>query len=371
VLYYWQYQAKAEPVLKPEDFAVGLSLWFVQASEPVWIVESPVAEGRGNSCELLESSVFTVVNLDWLVQHPEPRVDSVVVAEGFAVFGNADVPIVLYDWIVQHPQPLPIPQLVAEGDRTAIVEPTLFTSQNLDWNVQSHNPPRGPEPLVYEGLWSGVLDETLYTAVAIDWCVQCPEPQPYLRGVDQGESVSITEPTVHFVSVPFDWIVQHPVPPVDHRPLVAEGDQRNIVEPTSFVVPPFDWYVLLPGPFPGLALFDYGLVVSPLIAIIPTAGSYADYGVPFLYTSANWAGVVFVFEVYMRASTGVVRTRLYDKTVSAAVSDSEMSTTSTAFVRLRSPVLSFTDAHEYVLQLALGSGGLGEAIGGCVIAYEA
>lgn len=101
---------------------------------------------------------------------------------------------------------------------------------------------------------------------------------------------------------------------------------------------------------------------------ISTSGemSWSFCGVPFLYTAANWVGAAFYFEVYMKATSGTVYSRVYDVTASAEVASSELSTAETSSTQLRSSAITLTDTHVYMLQT--GTTGAGEIKGGQLIA---
>lgn len=74
-----------------------------------------------------------------------------------------------------------------------------------------------------------------------------------------------------------------------------------------------------------------------------------------LYTSADWGSTV-VLQVTMRAAVGEAHARLWDKTAAAAVASSDLSTTSSTSVRLRTGALTLVDGNEYQVQLgSLGS----------------
>ena len=88
----------------------------------------------------------------------------------------------------------------------------------------------------------------------------------------------------------------------------------------------------------------------------PNTRPYNSYGVPFLYTADNWFGNFFVFEVYMRStvSTSAVHARVYNETDGEPVLGSDLSTTSTDDVRLRTPPLPpLVDGKTYRAQMAL------------------
>ena len=96
--------------------------------------------------------------------------------------------------------------------------------------------------------------------------------------------------------------------------------------------------------------------------------TYADYGEPQLYTAANWSNVTIVFQATMAVEIGTVYGRAYNKTDSAAVSGSEVSSVSATFERVRSGALTLTDGKTYVSQFAKSAGATGaETKGGRLI----
>lgn len=87
-------------------------------------------------------------------------------------------------------------------------------------------------------------------------------------------------------------------------------------------------------------------------------------GKSFLFTAANWTSDVWYFEVFMKAVSGTVHARLHDTTTDVAVPGSEVSTTSTSYVRLRSTSFSLTDGHVYCGRFGVDTGGpTGQGIG--------
>lgn len=95
--------------------------------------------------------------------------------------------------------------------------------------------------------------------------------------------------------------------------------------------------------------------------------TWNSYGVPKLYTAANWTGATFYFESYMRAAAGTVNSRAYNETDSIAVTGSELATTSATMIRQRSGTLTLTDGKVYRSQFALSAASAGEMQGGCLI----
>ena len=71
----------------------------------------------------------------------------------------------------------------------------------------------------------------------------------------------------------------------------------------------------------------------------------------------------YYFEATMRAVTGEMNARLYDKTADAAVANSKVSTTSTTKARHRSGTITVTDGSEYYAQDGVLSGDSGEIWG--------
>lgn len=96
--------------------------------------------------------------------------------------------------------------------------------------------------------------------------------------------------------------------------------------------------------------------------------SFVNYGSAFLFTEANWkSNVAAYFEVYMRATSGTVHARLWDITTASIVAGSELSTADTDFERLRSPVITLEDGHEYIVQVGKETGNAGEIKSGRVV----
>jgi len=78
------------------------------------------------------------------------------------------------------------------------------------------------------------------------------------------------------------------------------------------------------------------------------------------------AGSIF-FEVYMRAITGTVYASMYDETSDVAVADSEVSTSSSSFVLVRSPALTLTTDRDYRMRFGVESGDHGKGLGGAAL----
>ena len=118
-----------------------------------------------------------------------------------------------------------------------------------------------------------------------------------------------------------------------------------------------------------------GIGFSPgSVKFIPTLGFIAStvvwvtMGSPWLFTSSNWeSGVTYAYEVVMRASSGTALGRLYNNTAAAAVSSSEVLTTSATLVRVRSSTVTLVDGNEYAAQFGSDSSSTGKARGAKMI----
>lgn len=79
--------------------------------------------------------------------------------------------------------------------------------------------------------------------------------------------------------------------------------------------------------------------------------TYSLSGMPFFWdTSERPSNVQPYFEVFIRAVSGTGYARLFDLTVDAPVSGSELSTTLASYQRKRVGPLTLTDQHEYMAQ---------------------
>ena len=95
---------------------------------------------------------------------------------------------------------------------------------------------------------------------------------------------------------------------------------------------------------------------------------YYTFGVPFLYTAANWGSVAWYFEVYMKATSGTALARLVDAN-GLALASSEVSTTNLqTYVRLRSAALTLVDGSTYQPQFGNKDMGAGAFRGAKLIA---
>ena len=97
-------------------------------------------------------------------------------------------------------------------------------------------------------------------------------------------------------------------------------------------------------------------------------------GSAFSYAAANWIGVSWYLEAYVRATSAKAMARLYDVTAGAEVADSIVtvnagsSGVSSTPTRVRSSALTLVDGHEYRVQYGVQDGGAGEAVGAKLIA---
>lgn len=91
-------------------------------------------------------------------------------------------------------------------------------------------------------------------------------------------------------------------------------------------------------------------------------------GRPFLFTSVNWGTQSFFLEVFMRATTGTAEAELYNITDGLIVAGSELSTTSTSHVRLRSVAITLVNGKEYRLQLKRLNSDAGAILGAQIVA---
>jgi hypothetical protein len=106
----------------------------------------------------------------------------------------------------------------------------------------------------------------------------------------------------------------------------------------------------------------------------PTSGPEQRWqsavGAPFLFTAANWSGVSWYLEAYLRANGGKVLARLYDVTADAPVANSTITADATVVnTRVRSSALALTDGHEYRVQFGLQDGGGGAFTGAKLVSF--
>jgi hypothetical protein len=106
---------------------------------------------------------------------------------------------------------------------------------------------------------------------------------------------------------------------------------------------------------------EYGAAPAP---------SFASYGVPFLYTAANWGAVNFYLEVYVKATAGTVYARLYNVTDSAAVAGSQLSTAAVTYQRLRTAALTLTNGKTYRAQFGKEGADAGKFLGAKLVVTD-
>ena len=103
---------------------------------------------------------------------------------------------------------------------------------------------------------------------------------------------------------------------------------------------------------------------------VPAGPAFTSYGVPFLYTLANWGAVNFYFEAYYKATTGTVYARLYNITDSSAVANSQVSTAQNTYQRDRSAALTLTDGKIYRAQFGKEGADAGKFLGAKLIVTD-
>lgn len=103
---------------------------------------------------------------------------------------------------------------------------------------------------------------------------------------------------------------------------------------------------------------------------VPAGPSFSSYGVPFLYTSANWGAVSFYLEAYVKATAGTVYARLYNVTDSAAVAGSQLSTAAATYQRLRTAALTLTDGKTYRAQFGKEGADAGKFLGAKLVVTD-
>ncbi len=90
----------------------------------------------------------------------------------------------------------------------------------------------------------------------------------------------------------------------------------------------------------------------------------------FRFTAANWrASPSWYAEAMVKATAGTARMRIWNETDGAAVADSEITTTSATFVRLRSAAATLTDGKDFRIQFGALAADGGEAYAGVLIHF--
>ena len=97
---------------------------------------------------------------------------------------------------------------------------------------------------------------------------------------------------------------------------------------------------------------------------------WSSYGIPFLYTAANWSGATWYLEAYFRSTSAKALCQLYDNTAGAAVANSLLTADGATPTpsRYRSGVLTLVDGHEYRIQFGNQDQGAGAFLGAQLIA---
>lgn len=89
-----------------------------------------------------------------------------------------------------------------------------------------------------------------------------------------------------------------------------------------------------------------------------------------LYTSTHYpSSTTWYYEATMKATSGTACSRAYDKTLGAAVSDSEITTTSGTYTRVRSIAVTLVDGHEYQGQVGTSGADGGDVVGSRLIGF--
>jgi len=184
------------------------------------------------------------------------------------------------------------------------LEPSLVVAQNLDWLVETHRPPAGPEPLVQEGLWIGVLEPTLFVEQNLDWLRLTEQPlfaKPPL--VQEGLWIGILEPTL-FTEQNLDWLQQTNLPPDGKVPPVQVGLWVGVLKESLFVLedvtmdkwfrpteqPLFDKEPINVGPV-WIGILERTLFTPQNLDWIPEPNQPPD-GLPPLVQEGFWIGVL-------------------------------------------------------------------------------
>ena len=105
---------------------------------------------------------------------------------------------------------------------------------------------------------------------------------------------------------------------------------------------------------PATVTFSVNAAAAAAAAGAPaaTVERWLRVGASYLHTQTAWANSVrFYFEVYMRATTGTARARLYDITTGQVLAGSSLTTASSALVRLRPAAVTVVSGHEYEAQV--------------------
>lgn len=243
---------------------------------------------------------------------------------------------------------------------------------DFSWfNVQPHEAPRTPT-LPIEGFFADDLHSAAAEAPAdTSWFNLQPHEAPQAvsllaEGFFAGDLHSEG-------GQPDDvsWLVSFPsVAPLAPDPPLL-GFQAGDIHSGAAVVPPEDqsWFATFPDePAVEQELVPQGAFAGDVDS--GTAIFWRTIADVFSYDAANHgAALSYYFEVLLLATVGTAHARLYSTTTSAAVSGSELSTTSSTATRLRSGALTLVDANDYHLQIGKQGADAGIAAGAKVITY--
>ena len=109
-------------------------------------------------------------------------------------------------------------------------------------------------------------------------------------------------------------------------------------------------------------------IITGPIAVPDVGITYTTLGKLFLYTASEWAtAVVYHLEATFRATSGTVYVRLFDETAAAAVTNSEVSTSSSTVARYRSSAVTLVDGNEYRIQVGIDPSAAGAILGASVL----
>ena len=108
-----------------------------------------------------------------------------------------------------------------------------------------------------------------------------------------------------------------------------------------------------------------------LFTVSTTSGTYAEVAYPTIVSinSSDYpSGTSFYYEAVMKVSAGVAYATLWDNTAGSAVTNAEVTTSSTSAVRVRSSSSITLDGSEYTDRIAASGGNTNTFYGGRVVA---
>lgn len=128
------------------------------------------------------------------------------------------------------------------------------------------------------------------------------------------------------------------------------------------------WLATLPDPDGTIDAGDRLQWAGLYRGIAASAIVFVLMGDVFKYVAAKYSSSLLVyFEVFLRATTGTAHARMFDATLSAAVSGSNLSTASATHTRQRSGPLTLVDGSEYLVEFGTLPGDAGAARGGKIV----